>query len=358
MLLPLLLTALAAPFTVADPTAAMAGPGVVLLDIPKPGACSVDGWDTVTLPAGASAIRLDPRKQGDVVRAIVGDGPYLPPMTLAYKDGAAVDRVCGCWSADELTAWVSGLAAGTTWADQLAGTLATTGRPDTNGWLRLVERHHCADRDPAAFDALMHLWTSIPVDAPDQRAVRLSRVAHDMAVLSRANEEVSARVAALRDGLEATIQTDPVAADDWVALNRVLLDDARTVQLYEDHKADPSWTRALQHIGSSLFVLLVERDRWADAALVLPEPMAWLESVQPASGGLELALDGYASLLAAGREKEATAYAKELLKVGPDDTACRMVARALDAEQPRKAHKGLLKGCDAGLVTRYEAALP
>lgn len=361
MLLALALVAAAAePADVALPAAIEAG-GLVLAVVPKPEVCTVDAWPDAQGwldRHNATTIVLKPGRDTDVLKSVVAEGPYLPPMALAWAGGKELDRVCGCMEAKELAGWLGGLVQGHTRAGDLEATLNAEPKLDTTGWLRAAELHRCANRDEAALDALLVLWDRIPAEAPDQREIRLTRVAHDMAVLARGNDAVTARLVAMRDAIEADLLSDPAKQDDWVSLNRVLLDDDRTVAAWDDHKADTAWTRALQHMGSSLFVLLIERERWADASLVMPAPMVWLDVVRPASGGLELALDGYAALLAAGRDKEATPYAKELLKLAPEGTSCKLVDRALTAGQARKGHKALLKGCDEALVTRWEAALP
>ena len=60
---------------------------------------------------------------------------------------------------------------------------------------------HCANRPTAAMDTLLCLWDRIPTEKPEERELRLTRVAHDMAVVARASKAEEARLRQRRDDL-------------------------------------------------------------------------------------------------------------------------------------------------------------
>jgi hypothetical protein len=261
---------------------------------------------------------------------------------------------------EPLVAWLDLVSDGKTLASEQRARLGdpTAGSLDVAGELDLVRLHYCADRLDEAIQALIFLWDEIPTRAPDHRDVRLLRVAHDMAVLARASEDVTQRVRALRDGLDEGKDTDFNLLDDWVALNRVLLEDDATLAWYDKHKNDEWFAKFIAHQSPNLFFLLAERGSWADAGSVIDDPQSWLVRWKPEQGGLEQAVWGYAALMAAGRNKEAGQFARELLRVSPDGTACTLVDKSIEAGAADKSQKKWVKDCaNEGLTARWNAAL-
>ena len=112
MLLALALAAHAGPYTDVSLPEALQGQGLVLAVVPKAGVCTEDPWPLAEDWLGrhnATAVLLKPGRDTDVLKEVVGEGPYLPPMALAWHDGAELDRVCGCLSPEELAGWLGGL---------------------------------------------------------------------------------------------------------------------------------------------------------------------------------------------------------------------------------------------------------
>jgi hypothetical protein len=359
--------AVAGPFSSLPWSEARQGKGVVVFELTKDGVCqSPEGWADAGLPAwmsehGVMAVRLDRAKDQGAVRKLVGSGHEEVPMRIAYRDGVEVDRTCGCVDGPGLTAWMQGLSEGQTRADAERARLGDPlqGELDVMAELELVRMHYCANRLEMGAEHLILLWEQIPMRAPEYAEARFVRIGHDMAVLARKSDAVTARLATLRDGLDEAKDTDFAALDDWVALNRVLLQDDRTVSWYDSHRGEAWFAKFLQHQAPNIFFLMVERGRWADAGAMIDDPARWLSRWKPEAGGLEQAIWGYAALMAADRGKDGAWFAKEILKVAPEGTTCQLVAKAVEAGGADKSQAKWVKGCaDEALTAKWTAALP
>lgn len=360
---------------VSVPVAALAGPmvqgtwergwekpGLVVYDLHKDGACdNLDPWSAELAKKmgedGTLAVRIDYMRDPESVKKLVGNGLLTVPLRIAYLDGKEVDRACGCMDTEALGAWMSDVAAGKTRADGTRTRLVGDLRKDVQVMLDLVQQDYCANRPEAGFTTLETMWTSLDRTDPELSGVRFGRVAHDMAVLARKSPEVSAKITAMRDALDATKDTDLDLLDDWVTFNRLLLQDDVTLAWFDAHRTDPAFSAGIAHEAPSLITLLVERDRWADAGNLIGDPEIWLEWAKPAAGGLELSVDSYAALHAAARGKEAESFAKSVLKVAPEGTACKLLARVTKAGAASSAQKKIAKACeDEAVVAAWTAA--
>src|SRR5690606_24269327 len=130
-----------------------AAPGLVFVDLSKPGACPEDPWTPEVMASveahGGTARRVPwTRASAD---ALLGDGPRAPVIRLARRDGVEVDRVCGCAEPAAVRTWVDRVAAGTTHAAatraELEALVVPPGQPwPVEAWLQLVQDEVCADR--------------------------------------------------------------------------------------------------------------------------------------------------------------------------------------------------------------------
>lgn len=357
MLTLLFAAALAAPVAL-SPEDVLARKGLVVAEIAKPGACP-DPWASpeVTAWQGGHAdatIAAAPYTKGSYEK-LVGKGFAPTVIKLAWRDGREIDRICGCADGPATVTWLDAVAGGRTQADLHRDGLAARGGFDVTGWLELVKLHDCANRPYAAYEAARFLWDTIPKASPGDRDVRLSRVAHDLGVLALRDAAVKAEVVALRDALDPG--ADAASLEAWVALNRVLSDDDRTLAWFDSRRGQPDPKGLVASLAPNVFFLLVERGRWAEAGVVIDDPAGWLELWKPQKGGLDSAALGYAALRAAGRDPEAAALAKGILAVAPEGTACRLISRSVEAKAAGVSEKALAKKCaDPAVVAAWEAA--
>lgn len=336
--------------------------GLVVYDLYKEGTCdNLDPWTPEVaknlVDNNTLAVRIDYMKDGESVKKLVGAGFLTVPMRIAYLDGVEVDRACGCMDGAALVTWMDDLRAGKTRADVSRSKLSGDLGKDLTPSLDIVQQEYCANRPEKGFDTLELLWNGLDRSDDAIQAVRFSRVAHDMAVLARKSPVVTERIAALRDSLDAAKDVEDAKLDDWVALNRILLQDDVTLSWFDAHRSDPAFATVIAHQAPNLLALLVERTRWADAGGLIGDAEAWLDWARPTTGGLDLSIDSYVALFAAGRTKDADTFAKGVLKVAPEGTACKILTRATGAGFSSSAQSKIAKLCkDEAVVTAWKAA--
>ncbi len=362
MLTILLAAALAAPRTDLSAEDAKKLPGLAIIEVGKPGACA-DAWESAEVKAWSTAhadahLVVAPFTKGSV-EALLGDVRTAAVTKVAYRDGVELDRACGCMDGPVLGRWLEVLATEGTRAGAQRDALSRTTELDTTGWLELVQLEACAARMPEAFAAAKHLWEQIPEQAPDQREVRLTRVVHDMGTIATKDAAAKTELTAMRDALDEGKDTDRPTLDAWVALNRVLGDDERTVSWFDAHRTDPSKKELIAAHAPNVFYLMVERGRWADAGMLIDDLPAWLEVWKAQKAGLDTSELAYAALRAAGRDKDAAKLAKDILKVAPEGTACRLIAKSTQIQVASKSEAPVAKACtDAAVVEAWTAAVP
>jgi hypothetical protein len=342
-----------------------ATPGLTIAELHTPEACpGPDPWLDPALNAwprehGVTMSRFDWRADATEVKAAIGGGLRIVPQRIAYRDGAEVDRLCGCQEPDTVRLWLTALAAGTTRGDILRASLAEVGF-DVARSLELAQADTCALHIDGAWQALLDLWNQIPDKAPDQRLTRLTRVAPEMGALAKKYPEIQARLVALRDGLDAAKDAEVPAFDDWFALNGVLGQDEVTLDWYAARRADPALAMVAEHARTGVFQLHVARDAWAEAAALIPDAATWLRKAPPRGATAQLAADGYLALMLAGRTTDGKALLKGMLGGEPEVLACPLLK--IITAHPAAASKDqavLAKHCDdAGVVSAWEAVRP
>ncbi len=332
-----------------------ASTGLVLVSFDQANACPVDPWSSavaekLTSVGGTATAVL---RNTETVPVVIGDKAFRTRgMNVAYRNGQRVDVMCGCPDADDLIQWVDALQAGQDWAQVLRGSIDDSTQLQVGAHLEVSQRAMCAGDTMGAFGEIAMLWSVMPERMPEERVLRFNRVGRDMAVLARADTQVAARIEGMRDALEGSLD-DIDALEEWIALNRVLLQDDATIAWYDKVKDDKAALPLVTHAAPSLFGMLVAEHRWADAGHLIGDALDWLDARKELAGGLVLALDDHAALSAAERYGDAKRVAKGILKSLPEDpsTACRLLDRAVEAHKhaPAATHKSqahLVAKCD------------
>jgi hypothetical protein len=185
------------------------------------------------------------------------------------------------------------------------------------------------------------LWRNIPARAPSLSGVRVSFMANRMGSLSAASQRARARFGELRDearaAAESSIDLLSAARFDWLVLNEVLGETARTLAWFDGVDLQGTPVQRLSAFLHRLAPLLIERNRWTDLGRLQPEPLANLRQTyeilagaiaRPHEGAAALreaalastrhvcrqqVLVLYRSLLAAGRAAEAGLVLDEAL---------------------------------------------
>lgn len=336
----------------------------VVLEVSDPGTCARSWEDpivrTAAEQAGVRTLRTSRTKEA--VATWVGDAYTPGTLRLAYVDGQEADRLCGCVPSQELADWLADLGAGRTHADRLRAAAQSPPRDvvPIGTWIEVAQAERCADRLDDAYQTLVSLWDRIPVDWPEQRALRLSRVASELGALAVKHPPARDALVALRDGLETAKDTEVDANDEWVALNRILRDDARTLGWYGAARQDPARVELARRQAPNVFQLWIEAGRWAEAGGLIDDVDGWLAVWRAQPQPDEGAVRGYAALRSADRAKDAAALAKAVLRQeGAATQACAMLARSVQVGVAGKDERAVAKACDdPAVVAAWTAALP
>jgi len=328
--------------------------GLVLVAFDQPNACPTNPW---TAEVAAELAKRDARvvtvvRNSATIDTVLGEDAFRTKgMSVAFRDGTRTDVVCGCPDADDVVAWATALNEGGSWAAMRAATVADTkDRLDVAGHLEVSQRATCAGDLDTALDELVFLWTTLPEVMPEERVLRFNRVGRDMAVLARANEDVQARIGEMRDAIDPDSGVE--ALEEWIALNRVLLQDDKTVAWYDGAKDDAARSALVEHAAPSLFGMLTARKRWTDAGALIGDPLDWLADRKRAAGGLAMALEDHAALVAAGRFGDAKRLGLGVIKAMPDTpgVACQLISKSLEAGATHKSQAAIARKCDNPVV--------
>jgi thioredoxin 1 len=279
------------------------------------------------------------------------------PTMIAFKEGKEFDRVVGFQDADDLLKWLDGVKQGKRSSDALRERASRETFDGVQARRELAQALMSAGRHDEAADHYVWLWDNMTRVAPPMFGVRLTFMASEMEELAAQSEAAKKRFVALRDAAEAKLGDGPagqLARMDWVTLNRVVGDDARTLAWYDTMKGTVAGRRAAKEIMYGLDDLLIRNERWADYGRLVASPGERLKEIENRHGSHtnfeELPEDSrehfreyhreqrlheistfYASLLAAGRGEAAGKFAAMVL-AKEDSAAMRMALVRRSAE--------------------------
>ena len=167
-----------------------------------------------------------------------------------------------------------------------------------------------------ATEEYVWLWKNIEKEAPAMLGVRGSFMISSMHELARRYEPARKQFSELRDYAQTHDRSD------WVSLNSVLEEDNKTLAWFDHVKNDKAEAKTVGSIFYLLEPLLAERKRWADMALLYPNPMSTLEHEYEIARESPIcnrfpqhAAMIYTALLAAGRDSEAEQIAKRSIQL-------------------------------------------
>lgn len=326
----------------------------------------------------AVAVAVDVDENRELAESL---GIQAMPTIIAFKDGKEFDRVVGMKKPDVFLEWLEGMAQGKKSIEAAPRRAANKpqGAPGDQGQDMQARIGHAREmvekgrRDEAAAE-YEWLWKNMLAHSPSMYGVRLSFMAGDMKRLAAADEGAKARFTKLRDEAGAALRAEKVTADqaiDWVALNGIIQDENATLEWFDRVKDQPRWRTILGYVERPVCELLIERERWADLGMLVGDPVASLrmehqilEQVRASVGGGEFQDDTrqqirrqqderfltrtaqvYGGLLAAGRNKEAAAYATQARTIdsSPEMTDA-LVTWALKVNLARAEHAEWLAG--------------
>lgn len=304
--------------------------------------------------ASGTAISIDVDEEEKVAQSLKIEA--MPTM-IAFKEGKEFDRVVGFQDADELLKWLDGVKQGKRSTDALRERATKETHDGVMARMELARALTSAGQHEEAADHYVWLWDNMSRVSPSMVGVRGSFMAGEMEELANQSEAAKKRFVVLRDAAEAKLGDGPagrLARLDWVVLNRVVGDEARTLAWYDTMKDTLAGRRAAREMVYGLDDLLIRNERWADYGRLVASPGERLKEIENRHGSHtnfeELPEDSrehfreyhreqrlheistfYASLLAAGREEAAGKFAAMVLEK-EDSAAMRMALVRRSAE--------------------------
>lgn len=242
------------------------------------------------------------------------------PKSGYYEFG----RQVGFLEPAELLQWLEGAKSGKS-PEEIEKEQANSGEQGI--WQRIGKVREMAPAE--ATDEYIWLWNNAGKASKQLEEVRLSLVPFEMKRLCATYPPAKAKVVAMRD-----------AADnrkDWVILNGVLDDNARTLAWFDKTKSDPQQRKEIVELTSVLEPVLFSNSRWADAVNFLyPDPMAKLKEYYKRAEEMKhpdehtevsksfdpfpsMVFTLYAAYIGAGKDADAQKIEAECLRL--DDTA-------------------------------------
>jgi thioredoxin 1 len=228
-------------------------------------------------------IEVDVDKDPKIAQA-ANVGPI--PTLIAYKDGVEFDRTLGYRPADSLLDWLNAVKAGRRNGEDLAIKVEKSKQGQGGAAVSMQDRLTnaknlvVANKLDEATAEYAWLWDNILKEEPAMVGVRASFMASDMEQLAKQHPAAKERFTTLRDAAQQRYQNDPKdfnALGDWIALNRILGDNAQTLAWFDRAKNQEQAWPAIKANGFPLERLMIESNRLADAAALCPDP---LERVQ------------------------------------------------------------------------------
>lgn len=304
------------------------------------------------------------------------------PTMIAFKDGAEFDRTVGYKDAGDLLVWLNDVKGGVRSIDKVAEKAkaapgADAGEDedvDVDAKYEYAQALVTKGSYEEAAAEYVWLWKNMLKYEPSMSGVRGSFMASDMERLAARSEPAKQKFVTLRDEAEEKLNAKPSRERsrrlrlDWIVLNEVVADEARTLAWFDEVKKSPDAADALEDVGYRLDDLLMKHSRWADLAAVVKDPIAKLQRdhemlaitsrpLRDADEEMQKRLkqrmndrfrDGtarlYAGLLAAGREGEATKFAEEARKLDPaPELVTTLIEMALESGNPRDPQADWLK---------------
>jgi hypothetical protein len=270
------------------------------------------------------------------------------PTTIVLRAGKQEERVTGFQDAGEMSAWLRGLEQRERKPDAYLR--------DSSAAMALADQRY-----DEATKGYVWLWNNIPgFDAAYDTGwmgVRQSFMMEPLKTLVSCHPAAHEAFSTIRDtsgaaapGFDLTDWFGPRV--DWLLLNRVLGQDDRTRDWFDNIKADPRYAPVIEHCSRLLLEPLRESQRWADIGLLFPDPVAALAELhefvtfgarqrgtrenEPSAALSRHLLERfradvsvlYSGLRAAGRPRDAKAVREEALRLDPSEEMRRALEQA------------------------------
>lgn len=199
-----------------------------------------------------------------------------------------------------------------------------------NIWERISKARQVqnAGQNAEALTEYVWLWSNVPTDDPGFPGIRDSMLPVEIKKLCSAHPPAKVKFAEIRDEAEKADNRE-----DWLILNGILDDNARTLVWFDKIKTDPKHHETIKKHSEVLERVLFSKNRWADlVTFIYPDPLAKLhelhkraEDMKKGNATTEVSKDFdplpsmvlllYGSYIGAGKESDAKKIEDECLRL-------------------------------------------
>ncbi len=287
---------------------------------------AVQAW----IKENAIAVQIDVDKDEKATSALHVEA--MPTLVLFTPQSGSKEfgRQVGYMSAAELLRWLEGAKSGKT-AREVEKQQAESS--DESVWAHISKAREVqnAGKNEDALAEYVWLWSHIRSDDTNFADVRSSLLPFEIKRLCAVHPAAKLKFAEIRDAAEKAGNRR-----DWLLLDGVLDDNARTLAWFDKIKTDPKQRDEIKQHSKVLETVLFSKNRWADAVTYLyPDPMAKLKEIYKSAEDMKkprpdtevskdfdplpsMVLLLYGSYIGAGKEAEAKKIEDECLRL--DDT--------------------------------------
>lgn len=273
----------------------------------------------------------------------------MPTIVLFSTDGSTteVGRQVGLISPAELLRWLKEAKSGKSGEDLEKAQAASD---DSATWERIsgARQLMMSQKHAEALEEYLWLWNNLKNDDATFGEIRLKMIPVEIKQLCASYPAAKTKMSELRDAAE---KADNRA--DWIILNGILDDNARTLTWFHNAKSDPKKLDTISKNSALLEPVLFSNCRWADATKYLyPQPLVKIaeyhkraEAMKKPRPDTEVAKDFdpfpsmillvYGAYIGANKEAEAQKIADECLRL--DDTPAMHTALENMAKSMRAA---------------------
>lgn len=256
----------------------------------------------------------------------------MPTIVVFSSEGNVSEfgRQVGYMSSSELLRWLKGAKGGKS-ADETENTKKSV--DDGSVWERIsgARQMMMSQNHAEALEQYIWLWNNLDKDDSTFGDIRMRMLPVEVKQLCATYPAAKTKWSELRDAADKADNRS-----DWIIMNGILNDNARTLAWFDKAKADPKQHATITKNGALLEQTLFQNCRWADAANFLyPNPLAKIgeyykqsEKLKKPGPDTEVAKDFdpfpsmimlvYGAYIGANKEPEAQKIADECLRL--DDT--------------------------------------
>lgn len=199
------------------------------------------------------------------------------PTTIVFRDGVEIDRAVGYRRADRLLEFLEGAASGDTtsvrFERSLRGLRDGTWEATPSQRLLLARDLLEASRLDEARVQFEWLWEHMVEEDPTLARVRLGPLVLDLQDLCERHEPSREAFAEKREAIETLLKDEATRTwprlGDWLALNRALRDDDRSLAWFDRLKVHPDSPGTLERVAPQLEPILEGKGEARAAEIIL-----------------------------------------------------------------------------------------